>query len=230
MTDMTDPASGAATKVILVRHGESVANAGGKTADHISNPLTPLGQTQSRDFARRLDCEPTLIVVSPFVRAQQTAEPLRRRFPDVPIEEWPIQEFNFLEPSRHHNTTETDREPYVVAYWRRLDPDFTDGPGAESFSVFLDRAREAISRLVSRKPSGCIIIFTHGFFMQAFRLVLLFPKATDAELIANFRRFHNVNLIRNTESLEFEVRGGKIRLIGQPQLQHFTLQGENSHA
>jgi len=30
MTDMTDPASGAATKVILVRHGESVANAGGK--------------------------------------------------------------------------------------------------------------------------------------------------------------------------------------------------------
>jgi probable phosphoglycerate mutase len=229
MTEMTDPASGAATRIILVRHGESVANAGGKTANQISNPLTPLGQVQSRDFAQCLDCEPKLIIVSPFLRAQQTAEPLRQRFPDVPIEEWPIQEFNFLEPSRHHNTTETDREPHVVAYWRRLDPDFTDGPGAESFSVFLDRAREAIRRLVSRSSGGCIVIFTHGFFMQAFRLVLLFPEATNAELIANFRRFHNVNLIRNTESLEFEVRGGKIRLIGQPQLQHFTLQGENSH-
>ena len=227
MTETTDPA---ATRVILVRHGESVANAGGKTADHVSNPLTPLGQAQSRDFAQRLDCEPTLFVASPFLRAQQTAEPVRQRFPDVPVEEWPIYEFNFLEPSRHRNTTEADRDPHVFDYWRRLDPYFTDGPGAESFSVFLGRAREAVRRLLSRDSGGCIVVFTHGFFMQAFRLVLLFPDASDAELMSNFRRFHLVNLIRNTESLEFEVRCGKIRLIGQPYLQHFTLQGENSHA
>jgi hypothetical protein len=66
--------------------------------------------------------------------------------------------------------------------------------------------------------------------MQAFRLVLLFPNATDAELMANFLRFHLVNLIQNTHSLEFEVRDSKIRLIGQPDLMGFTLQGENSHA
>jgi probable phosphoglycerate mutase len=226
MTEMTDPA----TRIILVRHGESVANAGGKTTDHITNPLTPVGHAQSRDFAQRLDCEPTLFVASPFLRAQQTAEPLLQRFPGVPIEEWPIHEFTFLDPSRHNNTSEADRDPHVSAYWRRLDPEFIDGPGAESFSVFFDRAREAIRRLVNRTPGGCIVIFTHGFFMQAFRLVLLFPDASDAELMSNFRRFHLVHLIRNTESLEFEVRGSKIRLIGQPHLQHFTLQGESSHA
>jgi hypothetical protein len=66
--------------------------------------------------------------------------------------------------------------------------------------------------------------------MQALRLVLLFPKATDAELMANFLRFHLVNFIQNTDSLEFEVRGGKIQLIGQPRLASFTLQGETSHA
>ena len=66
--------------------------------------------------------------------------------------------------------------------------------------------------------------------MQAFRLVLLFPDATDAELMSNFRRFHFVNLIQNVDSLEFEVRDGKIRLIGQPHLTGFTLQGETSHA
>jgi broad specificity phosphatase PhoE len=227
MTELTDPP---ATRIILVRHGESVANAGGKTADHVSNPLTTVGRAQSKDFAQRLDCEPTLFVTSPFLRAQQTAEPLRERFPDVPVEEWPIYEFNFLEPSRHHNTSEADREPHAVKYWQRVDPEFTDGPGAESFSDFLDRAREAIRRLESRKPGDCVVLFTHGFFMQAFRLVLLFPDASDAELMSNFRRFHNVNLIRNTESLEFELRGGKVRLIGQPHLQHFALQGENSHA
>jgi 2,3-bisphosphoglycerate-dependent phosphoglycerate mutase len=227
MTEMTDPA---VTRIILVRHGESVANAGGKTADQITNPLTPLGRAQSRDFAQRLDCEPTLFITSSFLRAQQTAEPLRQRFPSVPVEEWPVHEFTFLNPSRHNNTSEADREPSVSAYWQRLDPNFVDGHGAESFSGFLARAREAIRRLLSRNPGGCIVIFTHGFFMQAFRLVLLFPDASDAELMTNFLRFHFVNVVRNTDSLEFEVRGGKIRLIGQPHLQHFTLQGETSHA
>jgi 2,3-bisphosphoglycerate-dependent phosphoglycerate mutase len=218
------------TRILLVRHGQSVANAGGKTADHITNPLTDLGRMQSRDLADRLDCKPTLFVVSPFLRAQQTAEPLRKRFPDVPVEEWPIQEFTFLEPARYTNTCEEDREPHAVAYWQGQDPAYIDGPGAESFVQFLDRARETIDRLVRANPGGCIVIFTHGFFMQAFRLVLLFPNATDSELMSNFQRFHLVNLIHNTDSLEFEIHDSKIQLIGQPRLTGFTLQGETSHA
>ncbi|MGH9597257.1 MAG: phosphoglycerate mutase family protein, partial [Edaphobacter sp.] len=74
---MTDSASPAATKVILVRHGQSVANAGGRTADHDTNPLTELGRAQARGLVERINCKPTLFVVSPFLRAQQTAEPLR---------------------------------------------------------------------------------------------------------------------------------------------------------
>ena len=227
---MTEGASQAATRVILVRHGQSMANAGARTADHFTNPLTDLGRIQALDFAEQVDCKPTLIVVSPFQRAQQTAEPLRQKFPDVPVEEWPIHEFTFLEPSRHNGTSEEDRQPHVSAYWERQDHTFLDGPGAESFTQFLDRAREAIRRLVSMNPGGCIVVFTHGFFMQAFRLALLFPNATDAELMANFLRFHNVNFIQNIQRLEFEVRDGKISIIGQPTLTGFTLQGEISHA
>ncbi len=227
---MTDTASPAPTRVILVRHGQSLANAGGKTADHISNPLTELGHAQSKNFAERLDCKPTFFITSPFLRAQQTAEPLRQQYPDVPVEEWPIHEFTFLNPSRHKDTSEEDRQPHVDAYWQRDDPSHIDGPGAESFTLFLDRAREAIHQLETRNPGGCIVIFTHGYFMQAFRLVLLFPDATDAELMSNFRRFHFVNLIQNTDSLEFEIRNGKIRAIGQPRPTGFTLQGETSHA
>jgi probable phosphoglycerate mutase len=227
---MIDPASPALTRVILVRHGQSLANAGGKTADHITNPLTDLGRLQSQTFAERLDCEPTLFITSPFLRAQQTAEPLQQRYPDVPVEEWPIHEFTFLNPSRHKGTSEEDRQPYVDAYWQRDDAAFADGPGAESFTIFLDRARKAIRQLETRRPGGCIVIFTHGYFMQAFRLVLLFPNATDAELMSNFLRFHLVNLIENTDSLEFEIRNGKIQLIRQPRLTGLTLQGETSHA
>jgi 2,3-bisphosphoglycerate-dependent phosphoglycerate mutase len=227
---VTEPASPAVTRVVLVRHGQSLANSGGKTADPDTNPLTDLGRTQAKDFAERLDCEPTLIVTSPFLRAQQTAELLRQRFPEVPVEEWPIQEFTFLEPSQHRNTSEADREPHIDDYWQLRDHAYVDGPGAESFSMFLDRARESASRLVTREINGCAVLFTHGYFMQAFRLVLLFPNATDAELMANFRRFHFVNLIQNVDLLEFELHNGKIQLIGQSYLKSFALQGENTHA
>ena len=226
---MTEPASPAATRIILVRHGQSVTNAGGRSADQVSNPLTELGRAQAREFAERIDCRPTRIVISPFLRAQQTSEPLRERFPDVPVEEWPIHEFSFLNPALHRGTSEADRESHVVAYWRREDPTYSDGPEAESFTFFLDRAREAIRRLISSDPGGCLVVFTHGFFMQAFRLVLLFPNASDAELMANFRRFHFLNLIQNIDTLEFEVRNDKIQLIGPLHLTDFTLQGAKSH-
>jgi 2,3-bisphosphoglycerate-dependent phosphoglycerate mutase len=227
---VTEPASPAFTRVLLVRHGQSLANSGGKTADPDTNPLTDLGRAQAEEFAKHLDCTPALIVMSPFLRAQQTAELLRRRFPEVPVEEWPIQEFTFLEPSQHRNTSEADREPSIFDYWELRDHAYVDGPGAESFSMFLDRARETVRRLVERKIGGCVVLFTHGYFMQAFRLVMLFPNAADSDLMANFRRFHSVNLIQNVDSLEFEVRNGKIQLIGQSYLKSFMLQGENTHA
>jgi 2,3-bisphosphoglycerate-dependent phosphoglycerate mutase len=227
---MTEPASLAATKIILVRHGQSVTNAGGRAADQVNNPLTELGRAQSREFADRFDCRPTLFVTSPFLRAQQTSEPLRQRFPDVPAEEWPIQEFSFLNPLLYKGTSEADRESHVVAYWQREDPAYNDGAEAESFTLFLGRARETVRRLAARDPGGCIVVFTHGFFMQAIRLVLLFPNATDAELMANFQRFHFLNLIQNIGSLEFEVRDRKIQLIGSPHQTDFTLQGAKSHA
>jgi 2,3-bisphosphoglycerate-dependent phosphoglycerate mutase len=230
VTENAASSASSTTRIILVRHGQSVANAGGRTADQIVNPLTDLGHAQSREFAERLDCRPTLFITSSFQRAQQTAEPLRQRYPDVPVEEWPIHEFTFLEPSRHNNTSEADREPSVITYWQRNNPDYVDGPGAESFIMFLDRARETIRKLVDKSPGGCIVVFSHGFFMQAFRLVLLFPNATDAELMSNFRRFHFVNLIQNTDSLEFTIRNGKIQIVGQPYLNAFTLQGDSSHA
>jgi 2,3-bisphosphoglycerate-dependent phosphoglycerate mutase len=227
---VTNPASQTTTRIILVRHGQSVANAGGRTSDHDTNPLTELGRRQAQDLVGRVPCKPTLFVVSPFLRTQQTAEPLRQKFPDVPVEEWPIQEFTFLQPDRHNNTTEEERQPYVQDYWQRQEPAWISGLGAESFQQFLDRARKAIRRLVDINPGGCIVIFSHGYFMQAFRLVLLFPKASDAELMANFLRFHLVNFIQNTDSLEFAIRDEKIQLIGQPHLAAFTLQGETSHA
>jgi probable phosphoglycerate mutase len=220
---MTDSTTQQTTRIILVRHGQSVANAGGIPPDHISNPLTELGHAQAKAFAERFDCLPTHFLVSPFLRARQTSEPLLQRFPAVPVEEWPIHEFTYLEPSHHNGTNEEQQMPHILEYWQRGDPSYVDGPGAESFTMFVDRARAAIGRLTLMAPGGCVVVFTHGLLMQAFRLVTLFPHATDAELMANFRRFHFNNFLENTETVELEVVGGQVRLAGQPQLASFKL-------
>jgi 2,3-bisphosphoglycerate-dependent phosphoglycerate mutase len=220
---MTESTTQQITRIILVRHGQSVANAGGIPPDHITNPLTELGHAQAKAFAEDIDYTPTLFLVSPFLRARQTSEPLLQRFPDVPVEEWPIHEFTYLEPDRHNGTNEEQQMPHILEYWERGDPAYIDGPGAESFTMFLDRARDATRRLVRMAPGGCIVVFTHGLLMQAFRLLTLFPNATDAELMSNFRRFHFSNFIKNTEAIELEAVDGQIRLVGQPLITSFTI-------
>jgi hypothetical protein len=37
-------------------------------------------------------------VTSPHLRTQQTTAPTIERFPDVPVEVWPIEEFTYLQP------------------------------------------------------------------------------------------------------------------------------------
>ena len=63
----------------LVRHGQSASNAGLPAVGHGEVPLTALGQEQAREVARRVDRQPDRLIVSPFLRAQETAAPIRER-------------------------------------------------------------------------------------------------------------------------------------------------------
>src|ERR1700733_9254103 len=119
-------------RAILIRHGESTGNAGVPCDDLALLKLTKNGWQQAREVAEAWKEMPNLIVTSPYLRTQQTAQPTIARFPDVSVEAWPIQEFTYLEPSRWNGTLSVERKPYIEAYWRTGDPEFCDGPGAES--------------------------------------------------------------------------------------------------
>ena len=102
----------------LIRHGESVANAGGAVSSFSEIPLTARGRQQAELFAARFDelsaDPPTLIVQSPYLRARQTAEPLIRRFAGVPVETWPVQEFTYLDPAATNGLNEAGRMPFYA--------------------------------------------------------------------------------------------------------------------
>lgn len=108
---------GSLITVICVRHCQSAANAGEATRDPATIPLMPLGGQQALLLASSLSITPTLIVSSPYSRAEQTALPLRQRFPAADYEVWPVQEFTYLSPRDCGLATATQRLPLVAAYW-----------------------------------------------------------------------------------------------------------------
>lgn len=160
--------TGRLRKVVLIRHGESMANAGATTCDPASITLTPRGQEQARLAAERIDF-PVAIITSPFARALATAAPLREKYPDASYDVWPIQEFTYLSPARCTGTTTEQRRAWVDEYWARSDPHWVDGPGAESFAEFLERAAYFISRLKGLPSHSRVAIYGHGQFFSAAR-------------------------------------------------------------
>lgn len=152
--------------VWFVRHGESVSNADLPTGDPAESALTEVGFQQATWIAEAFVEEPELVVVSPYLRARQTAVPTLSRFPHVLQEEWPVHEFTYLHPGRYQGTTGTERRPLALAYWDRCDPWEKEGGVGESFAELLARVQEIVVRL-RQHPAQFLTVFSHGLFLRA---------------------------------------------------------------
>lgn len=78
-----------------------------------------------------------------------------------------IQEWNLLEPSKYGGTTHDDRAAAVKETIERWDPEYRDGPGAESFYELLDRAKAFWRRCADIPKDEATLIVSHGWFMKA---------------------------------------------------------------
>ncbi|MDD4352805.1 MAG: phosphoglycerate mutase family protein [Candidatus Gracilibacteria bacterium] len=155
-----------AKKILLIRHAESESNAGLHTSDPALISLTSMGYKQAENIAVNLSEPPELIVVSPYFRTQQTAEPTIKRFLGVTCEEWNTHEFTYFSPEKCKNTTRDERLPIIKKYWDLCDPSYCDGPGAESFGDFINRVKATINKIQERKEQS-IVLFSHGQFIAA---------------------------------------------------------------
>lgn len=184
-------------RVRLIRHGESVANAGEASTNHATIPLTPRGNEQANLVARSFAHAPDLIIASPFTRATLTAMATVAAFPGIPVETWPIQEFTYLEPARCANTTIEQRRAWVDAYWSRSDPTSVDGAGAESFRDFIHRAQSLLDRL-AKHPTQEIAVFSHGQVINAVAwLIERKPQVIDGQAMADWRKYEIENQVPN---------------------------------
>lgn len=154
--------------VWLIRHAESTANAGEPSDSPGGVPLTALGHQQATAVAAEFEEPPGRVLVSPYIRTQQTAAPLVEKF-KLSMETWPIHEWNYLDEGRYQGTTWTQRRPAVWEFLQRNDPDFRDGPRSESFMDLLERVDDFGSKLqdVEDLDETGVAVFSHGRFIKA---------------------------------------------------------------
>jgi broad specificity phosphatase PhoE len=217
------------TLVWLVRHGESEANAGLPTGDTRHARLTELGRTQASDL-RGLTSGlfPTLVITSPYLRAQETAElALGPSAAGLRREVWPVEEFTYLDGVKCRGTTHDQRRPMADAYWDRCDPERVEGEGAESFADFRSRSAEFLRRLREERD-GRILVFSHCEFIKSVLHLMLrgFVNSPDRDprdgmvsyrhWALGFRReLHSIRLHPDQLSLHFVSSSSHLWMVIQ---------------
>lgn len=165
-------------RVRLFRHGQSESNAGGKTDWPANVHLTDMGKSQAVLVAERTAPDCSMVVISEYVRTAETAGPLLERI-QVPMQVWPVHEFTYLDVDVCSQTTHVDRAPLRKRYWDKMDPDYVDGRGAESFNQLRTRALEFTERLREAPAlEGWLDVFTHADFIRAVLFNIMVPDGT----------------------------------------------------
>jgi len=164
MTTMSVEPVPSETAVILVRHGESVANVERRFGGHGPTPLTDLGHAQARAAGAAIAAElaPTAIVTSDLPRATQTAAHIARAT-GLPVDATAdlrerglgrLDGLPFEEVERRH----PDDWAGLIAH----DPDWCAPGGGESTRAAFARIVRAVDDVVDRYRGGRVVVVSHG--------------------------------------------------------------------
>lgn len=157
-----DAHDGQVTRVVAVRHGETVWNAEMRMQGQLDTALSARGRWQADRVAEALADEGLeVIVASDLERAFDTAMAIGRRIGLGVTTDPELRERSF---GIFQGSTYADidlRWPAEAARWRRHDPDF--GPeGGETFRAFSARAVAACARIAASHAGRSIAIVAHG--------------------------------------------------------------------
>ncbi|WP_295532147.1 histidine phosphatase family protein [uncultured Pseudacidovorax sp.] len=169
------------TRLIAVRHGETLWNVDTRIQGQLDIPLNDEGQWQAQQVGRALADEPiAAIYASDLARAWQTASAIAQAHPAAPalIAEPRLRERGFgIFEGRTFAEIEAEL-PEQALKWRKRVPDFAP-EGGENLLVFRDRIVAVAAELAARHPGELIVLVAHGGVMD-----VLYRAATGQELQA----------------------------------------------
>lgn len=174
--------------ITFVRHGQSMANVGGVTTEHHAVALTDTGRAQARALADLLPKQASQVLVSPFERAQHTAEPYCEKLGVVPQTLQLLHEFETVDPDLMQGLTGAERAPLIDAYWAQGNVHQRMGPRAESFAEFAARVDAFRTQHLPELPHGTIV-FGHGMWIALLCWRVMGFSVADTFAMQAFRRF-----------------------------------------
>jgi broad specificity phosphatase PhoE len=140
--------------LILLRHGQTTANAQALLQGHMNLPLDPEGERQAQRSGEYLRAAfpDALVISSPLTRAHQTALAVSS---NVVIDERFIE----LDYGQWDGIALTDVDAQSWADWR-ADPGFRP-PGGETLVELDARVRPALDEIAERAQHGHVIVVSH---------------------------------------------------------------------
>lgn len=202
------------TRLLLVRHGESVANEAGRlSGGGDDSELSALGHMQAEALAVALSCLPgfslAAVGASPLRRAAQTAEKVARAWPAaevVVIEALREMRYGALEGAPLADAVVRGEIARLAAAWRGGGvAQCIGGSGGESPQDVATRAMSALERILRQHPGGTVLLVCHAWVAKAF-LASVSPDAGLQRLLEVPQRNCAVNVVDfSLEDSRFEV-------------------------
>lgn len=153
-------------QLILVRHGESEANAQGIIQGRLDFALSELGRLQAQRVAERLrEVDIARILTSPLLRAAQTADVIGAARGLTPEADPALMEYDVGEISGLTGEEIRKRHPHVsAAYARGERPLFA---GEEGRDVFTGRISAVLARMAAGLEGETTVVVAHGGVVSA---------------------------------------------------------------
>jgi probable phosphoglycerate mutase len=152
-----------ATRLILVRHGETAFTRQGRYSGRGDVPLSDEGQAQAMAAAGRvagIARDVTAVVSSPLGRCTRTAELIAAGVGGPTVTVMPdLIECDFGEWEGLTFAEVRERWPDEMAAW--LNSTGAAPPGGESFQAVAKRVRGAMATLLSAYPAAVVVVVSH---------------------------------------------------------------------
>lgn len=168
-----------ATRLIIVRHGETAWNVDTRIQGHLDIPLNATGLWQARRLGDALAGEAiSAIYTSDLLRARKTAQAVADATGAALVDESGLRERAFGSFQGRTFAEIEAEHPEQARRWRQRDPDYAPD-GGESLRVLRERVIDTTHRLAARHPGELVLLVTHGGVLD-----VLYRAATRQDIQA----------------------------------------------
>ncbi|OIN43284.1 histidine phosphatase family protein [Pseudomonas costantinii] len=152
----------------VVRHGETWANAEHRYLGALDPELTERGREQAASLSKKLPSGIEVLIVSPRVRAQQTAQILNG---ELNLEPLTMGDFRERDVGVFEGLTQAEVRAMHPQLWaQNITRQWAVGPaGGESIADVVARVHRGLVELAALYAARVVLLVAHGFVAKVIR-------------------------------------------------------------